>query len=98
MLASDYHYPSPLHAAFRLASPEDADFARAWHLVSANAAAAAGLTDRGRFEKGKRADVILVDAKDIRHPKVMATFVGGRLVYSALTLLETESAIASAAA
>ena len=97
VLASDYHYPSPLLAAFRLASPEDADFAKAWHLVSANAAAAAGLADRGRFEREKRADVILVDAKDIRHPKVVATLVGGRLVYSALTLIETESAIASAA-
>lgn len=98
VLASDYHYPSPLHAAFRLASPEDADFAKIWQLVSANAAAAAGLADRGRLEEGKRADVILVDATDIRYPKVMATFVGGRLVYSAQTLLETGSAIASAAA
>lgn len=98
VLASDYHYPSPLHAAFRLASPDDADFAKVWHLVSANAAAAAGLADRGRLEVGKRADVILVDAKDMRHPKVVATFVGGRLVYSAHTLIETESAIASAAA
>lgn len=98
VLASDYHYPSPLHAAFRLASPDDADFAKVWHLVSANAAAAAGLGDRGRLEEGKRADVILVDAKDMRHPKVVATFVGGRLVYSAPTLIETESAIASAAA
>jgi alpha-D-ribose 1-methylphosphonate 5-triphosphate diphosphatase len=98
VLASDYHYPSPLHAAFRLASPEDADFAKVWHLVSANAAAAAGLEDRGRLEEGKRADVILVDAKDIHHPKVVATFVGGGLAYSAHTLIETESAIASAAA
>ena len=98
VLASDYHYPSPLHAAFRLASPDDAGFAKVWHLVSANAAAAAGLSDRGRLEEGKRADLILVDAKDMRHPKVMATFVGGRLVYSAQTLIETERAIASAAA
>lgn len=98
VLASDYHYPSPLHAAFRLASPDDAGFAKVWQLVSANAAAAAGLSDRGWLQEGKRADLILVDAKDMRHPKVMATFVGGRLVYSAQTLIETERAIASVAA
>ncbi|MBR0555772.1 alpha-D-ribose 1-methylphosphonate 5-triphosphate diphosphatase [Ciceribacter sp. L1K23] len=98
VLASDYHYPSPLHAAFRLASPEDEGFAKAWALVSANAAAAAGLSDRGRLEEGARADIVLVDAKDVRHPKVVATFVGGRLVYSAATLLASESVAASAAA
>ncbi|MBO3760101.1 alpha-D-ribose 1-methylphosphonate 5-triphosphate diphosphatase [Ciceribacter sp. L1K22] len=98
VLASDYHYPSPLHAAFRLASPGDEGFAKAWALVSANAAAAAGLSDRGRLEEGSRADIVLVDAKDVRYPKVVATFVGGRLVYSAATLLASESVAASAAA
>ena len=98
VLASDYHYPSPLHAAFRLASPGDANFAKIWELVSANAAAAAGLVDRGRLGEGERADVILVDAKDIRHPRVMATFVDGRLVYSAQNLIEADPMIASAAA
>lgn len=87
MLASDYHYPSPLHAAFRLAAPNDAGFAEAWRLLSTNAAAAVGLADRGRLQEGKRADVVLIDAKDVRHPKVVATFVGGRLVYSAATLM-----------
>lgn len=87
VLASDYHYPSPLHAAFRLAAPNDAGFAEAWRLVSTNAAAAVGLADRGRLQEGKRADVVLIDAKDVRHPKVVATFVGGRLVYSAATLM-----------
>ncbi|MFN7026720.1 MAG: alpha-D-ribose 1-methylphosphonate 5-triphosphate diphosphatase [Pseudorhizobium sp.] len=98
VLASDYHYPSPLHAAFRLASPGDAGFAQAWHLVSANAAAAAGLTDRGKLEVGKRADVILVDAQDVRHPKVVATFVSGRLVYSTASVVTSEPATSSAAA
>lgn len=98
VLASDYHYPSPLHAAFRLAAPDDEGFADAWRLVSANAAAAAGLADRGSLEEGARADIVLVDASDARHPKVVATFVGGRLVYSAATLLVSQAATAPAAA
>jgi alpha-D-ribose 1-methylphosphonate 5-triphosphate diphosphatase len=98
VLASDYHYPSPLHAAFKLASRDNAGFAEVWNLVSANAAAAAGLDDRGRLEHGKRADIILVDARDVRHPQVVATFVGGRLVYTAANLIASDPVKASAAA
>ena len=55
----------------------------AWALVSANAAEAAGLADRGGLRPGLRADLILVDASDPSHPQVLATMVGGRMVYTA---------------
>lgn len=83
VLTSDYHYPSPLHAAFKLAAPDLADLAKTWALVSGNAAKAAGLADRGVLEPGRRADLILVDAGDPSHPQVIATMVEGRMVYSA---------------
>ncbi len=83
VLTSDYHYPSPLHAAFSLAQPDLGDLADSWALVSANAAEAAGLADRGGLRPGLRADLILVDASDRSHPRLLATMVGGRMVYTA---------------
>ncbi|MCJ8519467.1 alpha-D-ribose 1-methylphosphonate 5-triphosphate diphosphatase [Pseudorhizobium tarimense] len=83
VLTSDYHYPSPLHAAFKLAGADLARLGSSWPLVSANAAKAAGLADRGELQPGKRADLILVDAADPSHPQVMATMVAGRMSYSA---------------
>ncbi|MDX3927008.1 MAG: alpha-D-ribose 1-methylphosphonate 5-triphosphate diphosphatase [Shinella sp.] len=82
VLTSDYHYPSPLHAAFKLARRDLSDLATTWALVSANAAEAADLMDRGALRPGLRADLILVDARDPSHPQVLATMVGGRMVYS----------------
>ncbi len=82
VLTSDYHYPSPLLAAFKLASPDLAGLAASWALVSANPAKAAALADRGRLQPGLRADLILVDASDLDHPQVVTTMVAGRTVYS----------------
>lgn len=61
ILCSDYHYPSLLHAPFAAARDGVVAFGRAWDLVSANPALAAGLTDRGRIEVGRRADLLVVD-------------------------------------
>jgi alpha-D-ribose 1-methylphosphonate 5-triphosphate diphosphatase len=58
VLASDYWYPAPLQAAFILAERHGMPFAAAWDCVSANAATAAGLSDRGRLDVGLRADII----------------------------------------
>lgn len=85
-LASDYHYPSPLHAAFKLAGADLAGLADSWKLVSTNPAAAAGLGDRGTIEPGKRADLLLVDASRADHPEIVATFSAGRLVYATRAL------------
>ncbi len=80
VLASDYYYPSQLLAAFKLSADGRVHLATAWDLVSKNAAEAAGLTDRGVLEPGRRADIVVVDDRDPALPQVVAVFVGGKLV------------------
>jgi alpha-D-ribose 1-methylphosphonate 5-triphosphate diphosphatase len=75
VLTSDYYYPCLLAAPFVLQARGTLDLAQAWALVSANPAAAAGLSDRGSIAAGKRADLVLVDPTT-RDP--VATFVAGR--------------------
>jgi alpha-D-ribose 1-methylphosphonate 5-triphosphate diphosphatase len=81
ILASDYYYPAPLLAAFRLAADGVAPLAEAWNYVSERPARAAGLDDRGTLEAGKRADVILVDGSEASRPKLVAAICNGRLAY-----------------
>jgi alpha-D-ribose 1-methylphosphonate 5-triphosphate diphosphatase len=80
VLASDYYYPAPLLAAFRLAAESVLPLHAAWALVSATAAKAAGMPDRGTIASGRRADLILVDTRAER-PRVVATIVAGRIVH-----------------
>src|SRR5262249_9786920 len=61
VLASDYYYPAPLLAAFRLEADDVLPLPQAWQLISAAPARAAGLSDRGILSEGHRADLILVD-------------------------------------
>jgi alpha-D-ribose 1-methylphosphonate 5-triphosphate diphosphatase len=74
VLASDYYYPAPFHAAFRLHDAGILPFEAAWALISANPAAAAGLEDRGALIPGKRADILVVDPATRR---IEAVFVNG---------------------
>jgi alpha-D-ribose 1-methylphosphonate 5-triphosphate diphosphatase len=83
VLASDYYYPAPLLAAFRLAARAVLPLERAWALVSETPAAAVGLSDRGRIAVGRRADLIIVDAHAAPQPRVIATIVAGRIVHLA---------------
>lgn len=83
ILASDYYYPAPLHAACQLAADELLPLEQAWALVSKNPAAALSLADRGEIAPGKRADLIVLDASDLRAPRLVATIAGGRIVYLA---------------
>ena len=78
VLCSDYFYPAMLRAALILAARGVLDLPRAWELISANPAAAAGLADRGRIAPGLRADLVLLDAEEAR---VVATLVGGRIAH-----------------
>jgi len=78
VLSSDYFYPAMLRAALILAGRGVLDLPRAWALISANPAAAAGLTDRGSIAEGARADLVLVDPVQ---PRVIATIAGGRLAH-----------------
>ncbi len=84
VLASDYYPAAMLHIIFKLG--DLMPLHSAVKLVSENAAAAAGLTDRGRLEVGKRADFVVVEAGEGRLPRVRATFSKGRCIYSDGTL------------
>jgi alpha-D-ribose 1-methylphosphonate 5-triphosphate diphosphatase len=81
ILTSDYYYPAPLLAVFRLTADNVMPLDRAWAFVSERPAEAAGLIDRGVIEAGRRADIIIVDAADARRPKVIATVSRGRIVH-----------------
>jgi alpha-D-ribose 1-methylphosphonate 5-triphosphate diphosphatase len=78
-LASDYHYPSPARAAFRLVR-DGMDLARAWALVSEGPARLLGLSDRGRMEPGLRADLVVMEAES---HTIVGTISGGAVSYMA---------------
>jgi alpha-D-ribose 1-methylphosphonate 5-triphosphate diphosphatase len=81
ILASDYFYPAPLVAAFRLSETNVLPLAKAWDLISGTPARAMNLEDRGRIAPKMRADLILVDAAIPGRPRVVAVLVGGQIVY-----------------
>ena len=81
VLASDYYYPAPLLAAFRLAADGVLPLGEAWNLISAAPARAAGLDDRGILAEGRRADIILVDNRLPLRPRIVAVIAAGRLVH-----------------
>jgi alpha-D-ribose 1-methylphosphonate 5-triphosphate diphosphatase len=81
ILASDYYYPAQLLAAFRLAADGVLPLAKAWDLISAAPARAAGLIDRGNLAAGYRADIILVDDEVPLRPRIVAVIAAGRLVH-----------------
>jgi alpha-D-ribose 1-methylphosphonate 5-triphosphate diphosphatase len=83
VLASDYYYPAQLLAAFRLVHDGVLSLPKAWDLISAAPARAAGLTDRGVLASGRRADIILVDDATPLRPRLAAAIAGGRLVHVA---------------
>ncbi|CAJ0740487.1 Alpha-D-ribose 1-methylphosphonate 5-triphosphate diphosphatase [Ralstonia edaphis] len=86
VLASDYYYPALLAAPFKLAERGVVPLDKAWALVAANPAEAAGLTDRGTLATGLRADAIVVDDRRPGLPRVVAAVVGGRLRHAAAQL------------
>jgi alpha-D-ribose 1-methylphosphonate 5-triphosphate diphosphatase len=81
VLASDYYYPAPLLAAFRLAADRVRPLPQAWDLISAAPARATGLSDRGEISEGRRADLLLVDDAIALRPRIVAVIAAGRLVH-----------------
>ena len=75
VLASDYYYPSLLHAVESLVRRGVQTLPEAWQLISQNPAVAMGLSDRGSLEAGKRAYLVVVDCRDNR--RVVHTIAGG---------------------
>ena len=99
VLASDYYYPAPLLAAYRLVADRILSLSRAWSLISAGPAHAAGLSDRGSLAAGQRADILLVDDSIAMRPRVVAVIAAGRLVYlTDIDRLSTAVAARAAAA
>lgn len=94
VLASDYYYPAPLLAAFRLAADGVRPLAAAWQLISSAPARAAGLADRGTLAAGQRADILLVDDTVPLRPRIVAVFAAGRLVHLTEANRLTRSSIA----
>lgn len=81
ILASDYHYPSMLAAIGRLIEARSHRLEAVWRLISEAPAGALGLDDRGRIATGLRGDLVLVAAKTLRSPRVVATLAKGRLAF-----------------
>jgi alpha-D-ribose 1-methylphosphonate 5-triphosphate diphosphatase len=81
ILASDYYYPAMILAAFRLVAEGVLPLPKAWELISAAPAAAAGLSDRGELAAGRRADIVLVDAAVALRPRIVAVIAAGKLVH-----------------
>ena len=96
VLASDYYYPAPLLAAFRLAADGVLPLAEAWQLISSAPARAAGLADRGMLAAGQRADIILVDDTVPLRPRIVAVIAAGRLVHLTEANRLVRSSVASA--
>ncbi|MEM7775049.1 MAG: alpha-D-ribose 1-methylphosphonate 5-triphosphate diphosphatase [Pseudomonadota bacterium] len=78
VLASDYYYPSLLHAAEHLVDRGVTSFEAAWALISQNPAAATRLDDRGTIETGQRADIVVLDSAGPW--RLVHTVVGGSLM------------------
>lgn len=80
VLCSDYHPPSMLRAAFKLAEHGIIDLPEAVRLVTSGPARAAGLTDIGEIREGALADLAVVGRR-LGLPTVSQTIVGGRLSF-----------------
>jgi alpha-D-ribose 1-methylphosphonate 5-triphosphate diphosphatase len=80
VLASDYYYPAPLQAVIALEQRGALPLEKAWDMISQAPAAACGLTDRGRIEKGLRADLVILPETG---SAPVATLVAGSCVYRA---------------
>ncbi|MDF3834404.1 alpha-D-ribose 1-methylphosphonate 5-triphosphate diphosphatase [Cupriavidus basilensis] len=81
-LCSDYQPATLIAAAFAAERLAGLSLPRAAALVSANPAAACGLSDRGRIAAGLRADLVAV-AMVAGQPLVTHTWSAGRLVFAA---------------
>lgn len=83
ILCSDYHYPSLLHAPFKIAELGLLPFEESWKMVSENPAIAAGYGQRkGRIAEGFDADFLLLDDLEGSPLSIRSTFVGGKPVFT----------------
>jgi alpha-D-ribose 1-methylphosphonate 5-triphosphate diphosphatase len=79
-LVSDYHVPALPIAAWTLVDKGILTLPKAWAMVSAHPAEILRMSDRGRLDPGKRADLVVMNAETRR---IEATISGGALSYLA---------------
>jgi alpha-D-ribose 1-methylphosphonate 5-triphosphate diphosphatase len=77
-LVSDYHVPALPLAVWTLVDRGVLSLPKAWALVSSSTAEILRMTDRGRLEPGRRADLVVIDAES---RKIEATICNGCLTY-----------------
>ena len=81
-LCSDYHPPSMLHAAFKLARDKVLALPAVVGLVTSGPAYAAGLPGSSVIHEGNTADLVLVGER-LGIPTAIDTIIGGRVVSGA---------------
>ena len=79
-LVSDYHVPALPLAIWALVDRGVLSLPKAWALISSGPAEILRMTDRGRLDPGRRADLVVVHAESRR---IEATICNGRLTYLA---------------
>lgn len=79
-LVSDYYYPALMQSAFRLVDDKIMDLPRAWGMISSKPAEILRLPDRGKIDYGRRADLVVLNA---RTRAIEATLCGGRITHLA---------------
>jgi len=83
ILCSDYYPAALIHAVFRLHDAYALDLARLFALVTINPARAVNMGDEyGSIEKGKKADILIIEKIEHDFPVVRRAFVDGREVFS----------------
>ncbi|MEM9715948.1 MAG: alpha-D-ribose 1-methylphosphonate 5-triphosphate diphosphatase [Pseudomonadota bacterium] len=97
-LVSDYYAPALASAAWRLVDDKRLPLAKAWAMISTNAADALSMADRGSITTGKRADAVIIN-KETR--QIEGTLTNGQIAFAtagfAQNLLSTSQTIAVAA-
>ena len=81
ILASDYYYPAPLLAAFRLAELGAAPLAAAWRLIVAGPGARRSALRIAARSRPASAPTCAGRCSSGPYPAVVATIAGGRLVH-----------------
>jgi alpha-D-ribose 1-methylphosphonate 5-triphosphate diphosphatase len=79
---SDYHPSSMLKSVYKITEENLMSFEKAFEMVSLTPAKLSGLNDRGSIEKGKLADLIVID--ESFSPKNVLTIKSGECVYSGI--------------
>jgi alpha-D-ribose 1-methylphosphonate 5-triphosphate diphosphatase len=81
-LCSDYHPTSMLQAIYRMKEDANLSLEKGFKMVTSTPAKYANLHDRGEIATGKRADIIVIDDKNIA--KVVLTIKDGKSIYNGI--------------